>query len=255
MTPPLRQHLLEAHPLWLQALMFLPEAQREATGWLWLLLAEMQQTALLPGQSSNARLKLAWWQDQIQQAAGSQHPALQALQRLRPDLLQAPYWAGWFQACDALLTQPLDQALAALQQHWLALENRLEETHGEPVAATRLLAQEMALAQHRNRIRFGLPGHAALADIPADFWQSLPEDAPHYPKADQRIRQLAGETRANSNIHATPALASRLRGWLAHYRLGQWHKRGLGAYNGLDISPWRSLLGFWNSARRHRSSR
>lgn len=253
MNEHLRQHLLEQHPPWLQALMFLPEARREATGWLWLLLAEMQQTALLPSQTGNARMKLAWWQEQIQPSSTSNHPAVQALQHLRPDLLQDPHWPGWFQACEQLLTQPVDQALFPLQQHWLGLEQRLEESPGETDATARMLAGEMALAQHRNRIRFGLPGHAALADIPADFWQALPEKDPRFAQADTRIRQLAGEALAVKGIHCAPALASRLRAWLAHYRLGQWQKRGLGAYNGLNLSPWRSLLGFWHSARRHRS--
>ncbi len=254
MNSQLRQSLLERQPLWLQALMFVPETRREASGWLWLLLDEMQQTALLPSQSSNARLKLAWWQEQIARPASGQHPATRALQALCPDLLQAPHWTDWFRACDALLTQPLDQALTACQQAWLALENILEDQGETHTALARLLGEETALAQQRNRIRFGLPGHAALADISPDFWPSLPEQDPQYAQADARIRQLAAEALAQARAVTTPtALASHLRGWIAHYRLGQWQKQGLGAYNGLHISPWRSLLGFWNSARRHRS--
>ncbi len=251
MNPTLRQSLGERQPQWLQALSFVPAERQAATGWLWLVLDDMLQTALLPSQTHNARLKLGWWQEQLQQPGHGGHPALQGLRQQAEHLLRHPAWADWFHGCEQLLQQETEAPLVQCQQAWTALEGALDPQ--APAADERLpacLARETALAQQKNRIRFGLPGMGALADLPAELWAAPEPTHPAGAEADRRLRQLADQ--------ALPCprqgpLATILRGRLAQHRLEQWRKRGLKAYNGLSVSPWRSLLGLWLCARQTRS--
>ena len=253
MDSQLQQQLAEHNRWWLQALLFLPQAQQPATGWLWLLLDDMLQTALLPTQSSNARLNLSWWQEQLRQPGDSGHPGLRTLKTQRPDLPAHPAWPHWFDACQQLLNQPAEQALTLCHKAWQQLEAALaDHPHPpcEPTAA--ILACEQALAQQRNRVRFGLPGHSALAALPPRIWQQPAATGPEWQQADTLLRHLAARAlELNTAAHLPAATALRL--WLARQRLRQWQIQGLNAYNGLRLSPWRSLLGFWLTARRHRS--